>query len=108
MLGDQAVIGRSELDALFAALRARGYRVVGPVVRDGAVVLDELAPADDLSAGSRDEQQGDHYRLRPSGDRVLFSFANGPRSWRRFPVPALDPPVTRRNPSLPPAAFPSR
>ena len=91
MDGEQAVIGRSELDALFDALRARGYRVVGPVVRDGAVVLDELASAEDLPAGWRDEQEGGHYRLRPGGDQDLFSFANGPQSWRRF----LFPPSTR-------------
>jgi sulfhydrogenase subunit beta (sulfur reductase) len=91
VVGDQAVIGRSELDVLFVALRARGFRVVGPVVRDGAVVLDDLASAEDLPAGWRDEQEGGHYRLRPSGDEALFSFANGPQSWRRF----LFPPSTR-------------
>ena len=87
VVGDQAVIGRSELDVLFAVLRDRGYRVVGPIVRDGAVVLDELASAEDLPAGWRDEQEGGHYRLRPSGDQALFSFANGPQSWRRFLFP---------------------
>ena len=58
MAGDQAVIGRSELDVLFLALRARGYRVVGPIVRDGAVVLDDLASAEDPPAGWRDGQEG--------------------------------------------------
>jgi ferredoxin len=91
MTRGRAVIERSELDALFGALRARGYRVVGPVVRDGAVVLDDLSSAEDLPAGWRDEQDGGHYRLRASGDEALFAFANGPQSWRRF----LFPPVTR-------------
>ena len=65
--------------------------MVGPVVRDGVVVLDDLASAEDLPAGWRDEQEGGHYRLRPSGDEALFWFANGPQSWRRF----LFPPSTR-------------
>ena len=65
--------------------------MVGPVVRDGAVVLDDLASAEDLPAGWTDEQDGGHYRLRQSGGDALFSFANGPQSWRRF----LFPPVIR-------------
>jgi ferredoxin len=91
MAAERAVIERTELDALFGVLRTRGFRVVGPVVRDRAVVLDDLVSADDLPAGWRDEQDGGHYRLRATGEETLFSFANGPQSWRQF----LSPPVTR-------------
>ena len=37
-----AVVGPDALDALVAALEARGFRVVGPTVRDGAIVYDDL------------------------------------------------------------------
>ncbi len=37
-----AVIERADLPALFAALRARGYRVLGPTVREDAIVYDEV------------------------------------------------------------------
>jgi ferredoxin len=87
MVGDRAVIERSELDALFGVLRSRGYCVVGPTVRDGAVVLDELESAGDLPAGWRDEQDGGRYRLRRGEDDALFAFANGPQSWKQFLFP---------------------
>ena len=49
---DQAVIvDAEELPALFDALRGRGYTVVGPTVRDGAIVVAELASAAELPFG---------------------------------------------------------
>ena len=39
------------LHHLIEELRRRGYRVVGPTVRDNAIVLDELDSADDLPHG---------------------------------------------------------
>src|SRR3954470_25076653 len=39
------------LDVLVDVLRSRGYRVLGPQVRDGAIVYDDLAHASDLPIG---------------------------------------------------------
>lgn len=39
------------LAELHGALRADGYTVIGPTHRDGAIVLAELASADDLPYG---------------------------------------------------------
>ena len=39
------------LRGLVVALIDRGYRVVGPVLRDNAIVLAELASADELPYG---------------------------------------------------------
>src|SRR5262245_48041564 len=36
------VIGRSGLEALIAGLAARGYTPIGPLVRDGAIVYEEM------------------------------------------------------------------
>lgn len=44
----QVIIEAAGLPALFDALHARGYTVVGPMVRDGAIVVSELASASDL------------------------------------------------------------
>ena len=46
-----AVFGRAGLDRLVAVLIADGYRVIGPTVRDNAIVLDELDSAAQLPAG---------------------------------------------------------
>jgi len=84
-----AVLDRDGLQALIEALAARGYRVVGPVLRDGAIVHDEVAGVADLPAGWTDRQGPGHYRLEQRADRALFGFTGTPQSWKRF----LHPPV---------------
>jgi formate hydrogenlyase subunit 6/NADH:ubiquinone oxidoreductase subunit I len=81
------VIDWDGLVALFGTLRRAGYRVVGPTVRDAAVVLDELSSPADLPVGVGDVQDGGTYRLRQRGDNAAFGFATGPQSWRRFLSP---------------------
>jgi ferredoxin len=82
--GDTAVVEVSELDALLAALRERGHRLVGPTLRDGAIVLQEIETAGDLPRGWTDEQEGGRYRLRRRDDDALFGHAASPHSWKRF------------------------
>jgi ferredoxin len=89
--GGLAVLEGSEFGRLFQALRARGYEVVGPRVRDGAIVYDTLASVDDLPTGVGDEQAGGRYRLTARNDGAYFGYAAGPHSWRRF----LQPPLAR-------------
>ncbi|WP_163648781.1 4Fe-4S dicluster domain-containing protein [Modicisalibacter sp. 'Wilcox'] len=79
------------LQALLDALRARGYRVIGPTLRDQAIVYDDIHTLDDLPAGWTDEQEAGHYRLTRRRDDALFGYAVGPHSWKRF----LHPPVQR-------------
>jgi len=82
------VIERADFDAVFTALAARGYTVVGPTVRDQAIVYDELSSSADLPAGWTDEQDGGHYRLRRREDEALFGYAVGPHSWKQYQLPA--------------------
>jgi ferredoxin len=82
------VIERADFDAVFTALVARGYTVVGPTVRDQAIVYDELSSSADLPAGWTDEQDGGHYRLRRREDEALFGYAVGPHSWKQYQLPA--------------------
>jgi formate hydrogenlyase subunit 6/NADH:ubiquinone oxidoreductase subunit I len=83
-----SVFGRAGLDALIDRLRADGYGVVGPTVRDGAIVYDEIASAADLPEGMTDEQGPGHYRLARREDRALFGFSVGPHSWKKHLFPA--------------------
>jgi sulfhydrogenase subunit beta (sulfur reductase) len=84
-------IGRDALDELMAALRRRGFEVIGPTVRDGAIVYDEVSSTGDLPRGVTDEQDGGTYRLRRRDDEALFGYAVGPQSWKRF----LHPPEVK-------------
>jgi sulfhydrogenase subunit beta (sulfur reductase) len=79
-----ATIDREGLDELLAALRRRGYEVVGPTVRDGAIVYDGIESTGDLPAGWTDEQDGGTYRLARRDDGALFGYAVGPHSWKRY------------------------
>ena len=81
------VIEAEALDTLIAALSARGYTVVGPTVRDGAIVYAELGTASDLPIGWKDIQDGGSYRLERRDDEARFGYAVGPTSWKRFLFP---------------------
>jgi ferredoxin len=82
------VIERSDFDALLDALARRGYKIVGPTVRDQAIVYDEIASSADLPVGWADEQEAGRYRLRRRDDQALFGYAVGPHSWKQYQLPA--------------------
>jgi len=86
-----AILERRDFPRLVEVLGAKGYRVVAPAVRDGAIVYDELQSADNLPAGWTDEQAGGVYRLKKRSDAALFGYAAGPQSWKKF----LHPPLLR-------------
>lgn len=87
----QTVLTVEGLKALLEKLRQRGYRVVGPAVRDQAIIYDDIASIDDLPRGWTDAQDGGRYRLARRDDDALFGYAVGPHSWKKF----LHPPVLR-------------
>jgi ferredoxin len=81
------VIAPEVLDDLVAALRSRGYRVLGPAVRDGAIVYDDLDSAAELPIGWTDRQEAGTYRLERRADGARFGYAVGPHSWKRYLFP---------------------
>lgn len=82
------VIEPGALGELVSALRRRGYRVVGPTLRDGAIVYDELESAADIPIGWTDVQEPGSYRLERRDDDARFGYAVGPQSWKQFLFPA--------------------
>jgi Fe-S-cluster-containing hydrogenase component 2 len=83
-IGDSVVLFPDRLDDLIQELRRRGYTVVGPTVRDGAIVYDELASAYELPAGWTDRQDAGTYRLERRQDGAVFGHTVGPHSWKRY------------------------
>ncbi|HET8975808.1 MAG TPA: 4Fe-4S dicluster domain-containing protein [Solirubrobacterales bacterium] len=81
------VIDREGLDRLLAALGGRGYELIGPTVRDGAILYERIDSAADLPEGWTDEQEGGTYRLRRRDDGALFGFNVGPNSWKNHLFP---------------------
>jgi len=85
------IIEHGALDELLAGISGHGYQVVGPTVRDGAIVYREVESVADLPIGWGDEQDGGRYRLRRREDDAVFGYAVGPHSWKQF----LHPPRLR-------------
>src|SRR6476659_3751323 len=85
---EAAVIDPAALEELVRALRERGFRVLGPIVREGAIVYDELDSARQLPIGWTDEQAPWRYRLERRDDEARFGFAVGPHSWKQFLLPS--------------------
>ncbi len=78
------VLPASGLSALLTRLGAGGRRVVGPTVRDGAIVLDTLRSVDDLPQGWAADEAPGSYRLRRRGDDAYFGYTVGPDAAKRF------------------------
>lgn len=91
MSADRVVLDVKDLQQLFDLLRKQGYSLIGPTIRQGAIVYDHLVTVADLPVGWTDEQDGGSYRLRKSNNESVFSYAVGPQSWKRF----LFPPIAR-------------
>ncbi len=87
-IGDRLVLGREHLPALFKALVESGHKLIGPKVRDGAIVYDEISTCEDLPEGVTDDQQAAKYRLAERGDKALFGYNVGPQSLKRFLYPS--------------------
>ena len=88
--GERAILTKEGLGRLLEALRADGRVLIGPVVRDGAIVHAEMAGIEDLPAGWTEVQEGGSYRLVRRDDEALFGYALGPQSWKQiFFLPRL-------------------
>jgi ferredoxin len=98
----RALIAPEAMDALIGALASRGYTVIGPTIRDGAIVLDEIAGRHDLPVGWTDVQEAGEYRLERRGDEALFGYAVGPESARGALTPRRESlvTITRRDGTL--------
>jgi sulfhydrogenase subunit beta (sulfur reductase) len=83
-----SVIDVPGLQGLIDALLDRGYRVLGPTVRDGAIVTGPVRSLDDLPRGVGDEQDAGHYRIRDRGDDAFFGFAAPAQSAKPVFFPA--------------------
>jgi sulfhydrogenase subunit beta (sulfur reductase) len=84
------VLARAEFPKLLDALLHAGYRVVGPTVRDGAIVCGEIREEADLPIGWTDRQEAGTYRLERRTDEALFGYNVGPHSWKKYLFPARE------------------
>jgi sulfhydrogenase subunit beta (sulfur reductase) len=81
------ILPADRLDDLVAALRARGWTVIGPRLRDGAITYGEIAAASELPRGWTDRQAAGTYRLEGDPRDMYFGFTLGAQSWKPFLFP---------------------
>ena len=81
------VIDEAGLDGLIMALAHSGHDVIGPTVRDGAIVYDKIQSTRDLPRGWTDVQAPGSYRLERRNDQALFGYNVGPHTWKQFLFP---------------------
>ncbi|MGE5225603.1 MAG: 4Fe-4S dicluster domain-containing protein [Planctomycetaceae bacterium] len=80
-------LDRDGFERMLAMLAERGYDVIGPTVRDGAIVLDRIEGVEDLPRGVREVHGPGSYRLEETGEDRLFAWAHGPDAGKRFLFP---------------------
>jgi ferredoxin len=83
----RSVVDLEGLERLIPSLERRGYQVVGPTLRDGAIVYDTLSKLEDLPIGWTEEQDAGRYRVKKRNDRALFGYTVGPQNWKKFLQP---------------------
>ncbi|MBU0518983.1 4Fe-4S dicluster domain-containing protein [bacterium] len=84
---DLHIVRREDLPQLFNILIKDGHQIVGPTLRDGAIVLDVLEGVAELPLGWTDEQDKARYRLVKRKDEALFGYSCGPQTWKKFLFP---------------------
>lgn len=82
------LLSPTQINLLIQALTCRGYEVVGPTIRDGAILYDRVSSLEDFPRGWTDEQQGGKYTLKRRGDEALFGYTLGPHAWKKYLFPA--------------------
>ena len=70
----------SHLQTLIETLKQNGYQCVGPQVRDGTIIYDDLNDSEQLPWGIRDHQKPGEYRLEKTNLKKAFAWANGPQA----------------------------
>jgi NAD(P)H-flavin reductase/Fe-S-cluster-containing hydrogenase component 2 len=89
-------LSRQDFELLLTLLRERGHELIGPTIRDGAIVFEAISSARDLPIGWTDEQAPGRYRLRRRDDQAYFGFVVGPEGPRRQLTPPVEPLVRIR------------
>jgi len=83
-----------QLEAFLERLAEESWDVIGPVIRDGAMVYDEMRA---LPVGVGDEQEAGRYRLTDRNDQSRFGYNLGPATWKQFLFPPAETLFTVRD-----------
>lgn len=77
----------AQFQQLLDLIADKGYKLLGPTIRDEVIIYDEIRSAQDLPIGWQDEQEAGHYRLKRRNDKAYFGYNVGPHSWKKYLFP---------------------
>ncbi len=83
------VIPAEHLNSLFEALQSKGFLIIGPTVRSGAIILDQLHAASDLPTGWTDSQEPGCYSLTRLATGAFFAHGPTANNWKQWLYPPL-------------------
>jgi ferredoxin len=72
-------LARARFQELLDVIREEGYRILGPVVHDGAIQFLDIDSAAQLTTGLINVQKPGHYRLHQGEGERLFDWNHGPQ-----------------------------
>ncbi len=81
------IVSRDNFPVLLDGVSHVGYTLIGPTVRDKAIVYDEIDGVEDLPRGWKDRQEAGNYQIMRRDDNALFGYNVGPHSWKKFLYP---------------------
>lgn len=82
--GASVVLDQEGLTGFFSVLHDRGYSIVAPTVRDGAIDWQVVETPDELPRGWTARQSPGACRLERRPDQAWFGYAAGPAGLKRF------------------------
>ena len=74
------LLRRQDFSQLLHVLHNLGYRILGPVLSNGAIQWDKITRVEDLPIGWKDQQRPGSYRLEPDSSGRYFNIVHGPQS----------------------------
>lgn len=72
-------LARQQFSVLYLALEQAGYQVIGPMVKDGAIVFSELTSFDQLPSGWHEQASPGSYQLNKTDSPRNFAWNTGPQ-----------------------------
>jgi sulfhydrogenase subunit beta (sulfur reductase) len=86
-----AVLAKENLQCLLDILSEKGYRTIGPIVRDGSIVWETIRLVSELPTGWHDHQEPARYRLEQTRSSEIFGVVHGPQSLKPFVFAPREP-----------------
>lgn len=81
------ILPKSALQQVLDHLSESGFQLIGPTVRDGAVILDVIRKISDLPMGWALEEKAGSSRLLRTHSTEYFACPVGPHSWKQYLFP---------------------